>query len=187
VCSYTACDFCSGRPAEKTGEGDQRVSRQAPCNDQVEWHIADLGLREELEITVKLVAMAMGIATLLERLPLDFFFSVEHVFPFWLLSLVSVGHILMIGYMWLEKEILSLALFFCVLIGHWVLLLAAVSQSWPGMELRAFALLMATGDALKLLSLVKTDVYIRDLPYWAPRVVTGIFLFSYLLLAFTAT
>lgn len=130
------------------------------------WRVAQWPPLAWLETVIKLVAILIGILTLVDALSTG-----NLTFPDGLpltqlvvLALLSLGLVAAIFDRLVEREIVAMVFVILNNLGHWGMVLGLLAPQHPGSRLLAFAALMLVGDLVKLFFLKVHNFQVRDTP-----------------------
>ncbi len=140
------------------------------------WHVAAWPPLAWLETVIKLIALAIGIVTLIGALS-DGAFELPSGIRLgqWIvLALLSLGLVAAIADRIIEREIVAMVFVIVNNLGHWGMVIALAAVPGPGAALVAFCALMLTGDLVKVAFLRVHHYTTRDTP---PAVMLGLTLF----------
>ena len=131
------------------------------------WHITQWPPLAWLETILKLVAIGIGIAALIEALDEGSFkLSVGlSLVQFILLGILCLGLVAAIFDRLKYKEIISMEFVIINNLGHWATLLAIAMDPGPGWKLIAFCALFLAGDLVKMLFIKVHNFKVRDTPH----------------------
>jgi len=130
------------------------------------WHMTQWPPLAWLETVLKLIAIGIGIAALIEALDEgDFELSVDlSLIQFILLGILCLGLVAAIYDRLKYKEIISMEFVIINNLGHWAMFMAIAMDPGPGWKLIAFCALFLSGDLVKMLFIKVHDFSVRNAP-----------------------
>lgn len=152
------------------------------------WHVASWPPLAWLETVLKLAAIVLGVAALVQALSGGTF-----AFPgglrlvqFFVLGLLSLGLVAAILDRLAEREIVAMVFVLLNNLGHWGMVAALAFEPGPGWLLVAFAGLMLAGDLVKLAFLKVHGFTVRDTPRAMLFGLTSAYVVGYLIILLLA-
>jgi hypothetical protein len=140
------------------------------------WHVDAWPPLAWLETVIKLIALGIGLVTLIGALS-DGDFDLPggvRLGQLIVLAVLSLGLGVAIADRIIEREIVAMAFVIVNNLGHWGMVIALASADGPGTALVAFCALMLIGDLVKVVFLRVHHYTTRDTP---PAVMVGLTLF----------
>ena len=160
------------------------MSGEATQSTSKGWHVVSWPPLAWVETAIKLAAIAIGIAALVQALsggtlglPSDI-----RLVQWIVLVILSLGLVVAIVDRLAGREIVAMAFVLLNNLGHWGMVIALASEPGPGWMLPAFAALMLVGDLVKLVFLKVHNFTVRDTPKVALYGLTSIYVAGYLLI-----
>jgi hypothetical protein len=147
-----------------------------------EWHVASWPALAWLETAIKLSALILGIAALIQALSNGVFGLPGglQLAQFIILALLSLGLVAAILDRFAEREIVAMIFVVINNLGHWGMVVALASIPGPGGLLVGFAGLMLLGDLVKLVFLQAHNFTVRDTPRAVLYGLTLVYVIGYL-------
>lgn len=152
-----------------------------PWTGQERWHRADWGPLGWAETAIKLIGIAVAVVAAARGGA--WAVAADHPLAHWLLMVTAVGYVVAIFDRVQDREVTAMGFWALMVTGHGAMVWAAGGDTWPEGSVVLFALLMALGDAVKIVFFVTTRAQVRDLPRRLPIVMTATLLVLYLLIA----